>query len=153
MKPTVVTWILVLFGLALILLPMIYAQGLMLTQPESRKTRDILIGEGEDWRDKTHFRTATGYAWADYIVWFPLLLAGSIGVLRRKRWGYALWLASGSISIYINIVLWFSEREYVLPSQGPLIYYSYYWGFFIYWGIAAVVYSIFRLTKRRALYR
>ena len=31
MKPTLLTWILVLFGLVLILLPMIYTQGLMLT--------------------------------------------------------------------------------------------------------------------------
>ena len=150
MKPTKITWILVVFGILLILIPMIYVQALMVSQPQSQRTKDILIGQGEEWRNETHFRTAYGYAWADIVVWFPLLIAGSIGVLKGKRWGYALWLAGGSISLYINIVLWFSEREYVLPSQGPLVYYTYYWGFFVYWGIAVILYSVYRLSKERA---
>jgi len=42
--------------------------------------------------------------------------------------------------------LWFMEKEYVYPSRGALAYYSYYWGFFVYWGALAVAYSTMRLS-------
>lgn len=95
-------------------------------QPHSQKAKDLLIGKGEDWRDKTHFRMSYGMAWADLTCWLPLLAVGSIGVMLGKKWGYGLWLASGAISVYINIIFWFSERAYVYPVQGPLAYYTYY---------------------------
>ena len=91
LKPTVITWILVIFGALLIFLPMLYAQLLMALRPHSQKTKDLLIGKGEDWRDNTHLRMSLGTAWADLIVWLPLLVAGSIGVLLGQVWGYALW--------------------------------------------------------------
>ena len=67
-------------------------------------------------------------------------------VILGHAWGYVLWSAAGAISLYINIVLWFMEKEYVYPSRGALAYYSYYWGFFVYWGILAVAYSALRLS-------
>ena len=145
-EPTFVTWILVIFG-AITLLPLTFAQLIMLIQPNGQKARDILIGQGEDWRDKTHFRSALGFAWADWIILMPLAVSGSIGVLTGQIWGYLLWASAGSISVYINIVLWFMEKEYVYPSRGALKYYTYYWGFFVYWGIAVLVYSVLRLSK------
>ena len=147
LKPTFITWILVIFGALLILLPMLYAELLMALRPHSQKTKDLLIGKGEDWRDKTHLRMSLGVAWADLIVWLPLLGVGGVGVLLGHVWGYALWAAAGAISVYINIILWFSEREYVYPACGPLVYYTYYWGFFVYWGLAAVAYAVLRLAK------
>ena len=146
LRPTVITWILVVFGLVLIFLPMLYAQLLMALRPNSRKAKDIIIGKGEEWRDTTHFRMSRGLAWVDVIIWLPLLLFGSIGVLLGHAWGYALWAAAGTISVYISIIFWFSEREYVYPSRGPLAYYTYYWGFFVYWGVAVVVYTVLRLA-------
>jgi hypothetical protein len=77
----------------------------------------------------------------------PLLAAGSIGVMLGHVWGYLLWAASGAISVYVSIILWFSEREYVYPMAGPLVYYTYLWGFFVYWGVSAVVYTILRLAN------
>ena len=146
LEPTLITWILVVFGLLFIFLPMLFIQLLMVLRPHSQKTRDICIGKGEDWRDKTHFRMSFGAGWADLVIWLPLLAAGSIGVLMGQVWGYALWAASGAISVYINIILWFSEREYVYPAYEPLVYYTYFWGFFVYWGVAVVVYSVLRLV-------
>ena len=89
---------------------------------------------------------AYGLAWADLIFWLPLLLTGSIGVLIGQAWGYSLWAASGAISVYVSIKLWFSEREYTYPGVGPLVYYTYFWGFFVYWGLATIVYTVFRLA-------
>jgi hypothetical protein len=146
LEPTLLTWILVAFGIVYNLLILGYVQIQILAKPDSQKTKDLLIGKGQDWRDKSHRRFSYGVAWSDFAVWFPLLLAGSIGVLLGKSWGYALWAASGAISVYINFILWFSERAYVYPSCGPLVYYTYYWGFFTYWGLAVVVYSVIRLA-------
>jgi hypothetical protein len=146
LEPTILTWILVVFGFVFIFLPILYAQLLVVRNPHSQKTKNIVIGKNQDYRDKTHLKMTVGLAWADLIIWLPLLLVGSIGVLLGHSWGYILWALSGAISVYINIKLWFSEREYVYPTAGPLVYYTYLWGFFVYWGIAVVAYSVFRLS-------
>jgi len=147
LEPTLITYILVIFGALLIFLPILYAQLLMALRPHSQKTKDLLIGQGEDWHDKTHLRVSVGIAWADLIFWLPLLAAGSIGVLLGHAWGYALWAASGAIAVYISIILWFSEREYVYPVCGPLAYYTYIWGMFVYWGVAVVAHAMWRLAN------
>lgn len=144
MQPTVVTWILVIFG-AITLMPLVVSQLVMLVSPHSQRASDVLVAKGESWRDDTHFGAALGCAWADWLLLVPLMVAGSIGVLRGQAWGYVLWCAAGSISLYINIVLWFMEKKYVYPSRGALVYFTYYWGFFVYWGGLALVYSVLRV--------
>jgi len=144
LEPTFVTWILVVFG-ALIYLLVLYAQVLLVTSPHSQKTKDLVIGKGEDWRDKSHFRSSYGIAWADLIFNLPLLAVGSVGVILGQAWGYVLWAAMAAITVWISIVLWFSEREYVYPAWGPLAYYTIVWGFFVYWGVAVIVYTVLRL--------
>ncbi len=145
MNPTLTTRALVIFGF-ITMFPLFLAQVAILIRPESQATRDLLIGKGEDWRDKTHFRSALGLAWADWLLFVPILLLGSIGVLLGYSWAYVLFGAAGAISLYINIALWFMEKEYVYPSRGPVIYFTYYWGFFVYWGAMTLVYSVLRLA-------
>lgn len=145
MEPTVVTWVLVIWGV-ITLAPLTAAQLVLLWSPHSARSKEWVIGKGEDWRDKTHFRFALGAAWADWLVTVPLFVAGVVGVFRGEAWGYVLFGAAGTISLYINIILWFTEKEYVYPSRGPLKYFTYYWGFFVYWGAAALVYSALRLA-------
>ena len=43
----------------------------MLLNPKGQKAKDILIGKGEDWRDKTHFKSAYALALADWIFFLP----------------------------------------------------------------------------------
>ena len=117
----------------------------MLLQPHSQKTRDLVIGKNEAWRDKTHFKSAYALAWADWIFFLPVLVAGIIGVLLGHTWGYVLFAAAGAISLYINLFLWYFEREYVYPAVGPLAYYTYIWGNFVYWGAAMLIYALLRL--------
>ena len=145
MQPTLVTWALIVFGV-ITLMPLIWAQLSMLVRPDSQETRDLIIGKGGDWRDKTHFKLALGAAWADWLFFVPLFVAGSIGVLLGQPWGYVLFGAAGSCSLYINIILWFTEKEYVYPSLGPLKYFTYFWGFFVYWGVLALAYSVVRIS-------
>ncbi len=144
LQPTPVTWILIVFG-GITLAPLFFSQLIMFAKPHGQKAKDILVAKGADWRDKTHFRSALGCAWADWILQVPLAIVGSIGVILGQAWGYVLWAAAGSIALYINIVLWFMEKEYVYPSRGPLAYYTYYWGFFILWGGLVLAYSALRL--------
>ena len=72
--------------------------------------------------------------------------SGIIGMLLSKQWGFLLFAVSGAIQVYINTLLWFLEKEYVYPSKGPLKYYTYYWGNFIYWGTASFLYGVLRLN-------
>jgi len=145
LKPTLVTWILIIFGLVTCG-PLLYAQLMMLLQPHSQQAKDIMIGKGQDWRDKTHFKSAYALAWADWIFFMPVLVAGIAGVLLGQVWGYGLFAVAGAIMLYINVFLWFFEREYVYPGVGPLAYYTYIWGNFVYWGAATLVYSLLRLN-------
>ncbi len=56
-KPTIFTWIIAIFG-AITFLPLMLAQLFMIFKPNDQKTKDLIIGKGEDWRDKTHFKSA-----------------------------------------------------------------------------------------------
>lgn len=140
-EPTIITWIIAIFGVVTFL-PLIGAQLLMLLKPHDQKTRDLIIGKGEDWHDKTHFKSAYAFAWADWLVILPLLALGHIGVLSGYLWGYIIWFALGTISVYFSIVFWVMEKEYTYSFCGWLAYYTYFWGFFLYWGVAVIVYSI-----------
>jgi hypothetical protein len=140
-KPTLITWIIAISGV-ITFLPLMLSQLMMIFKPNSQKTKDLLIGKGEEWRDKTHYKSALAFAWADWAIIFPLLLTGTFGVFSGEVWGYILWIALGFISIYFSIVFWILEKEYTFPSCGWLAYYTYYWGFFLYWGLAAIIYSI-----------
>ncbi len=143
-QPTIITWILIVFGI-ITCLPLLFAQLIILLQPHGQKAKDILIGQGEDWRNATHFKSAYGAAWADWLVFMPLFILGIVGVLLNKQWGYVLFAISGAIQLYINTLLWFLEKEYVYPNCGALKYYTYYWGNFMYWGIASLLYGFIRL--------
>ena len=145
MQPTLFTWALVVFGIVT-LMPLVAAQLSILIRPDRQKTRELLIGKDEDWRDQTHFKMAVGAAWADWLLFVPLFAAGSFGVLLGHSWGYLLFGAAGACSLYVNIILWFTEKEYVFPSRGPLRYFTYYWGFFVYWGALALAYSALRIS-------
>jgi len=140
MEPTIYTWILAIFG-AITFLPLIAVQFFMLINPNSRQVKDQIIAKGKEWRDHTHFRSALAFAWADILIILPMLVLGTFGVLSGHLWGYGIWLALGVLSIYFSILFWVMEKAHTYPSCGWLAYYTYFWGFFLYWGIGATVYS------------
>ena len=144
-EPTTVTWILVIFG-AVMLVLLALAQLVIMIKPGSRLSSDILVGRNHAWRDDTHFRLAYGCAWGDWLILLPLATVGSVAVINGYAWGYLVWAAAAAVTLYINTVLWFVERKYVLPAFGPLAYYTYYWGFFMVWSAAAFCYALLRLN-------
>jgi len=141
MKPTIFTWILAVFG-AITFLPLMMAQLIMLFKPQSQQAKNLIIGKGKEWRDHTHYRSALAFAWADILVILPLLILSTVGVFSGQLWGYVLWLALGILSIYFSILFWVLEKSYTYSAVGWLAYYTYFWGFFLYWGIGTLVYSI-----------
>ena len=141
---TVIGWIIILFGL-ITCLPLLAAQLIILVQPKGQKAKDILIGKGQEWRDRTHFKSAYALAMADWLIFMPIFVSAMIGMLLESNWGYLLLVISGAIQLYINVFLWFFEKEYVYPSNGPLKYFTYIWGNFMIWGILACGYGIVRL--------
>ena len=143
-QPTIFSWTIIIFGVITVL-PLLVANMIMLLNPKGQKAKDILIGEGQEWRDYTHFKSQYALAFTDWMIFVPLFLLGIIGIFKGAGWGYFLFAVSGALQLYINVFLWFFEKEYVYPSQGPLKYYTYYWGNFIYWGTAALLYGLFRL--------
>jgi hypothetical protein len=142
-EPTLITWLIGIFG-AVTFLPLITVQFGLLLKPNSRQIKDIIIEKGEDWRDRTHFKYALAFAYADVLIILPLFILGTFGVIIGQLWGYMLWFALAVLSIYFSILFWLLEREYVYPSCGRFAYYTYLWGFFLYWGIIVVVYSILK---------
>ena len=53
LEPTIVTWIIIFFGV-ITCGPLIYAQLIIILKPEGQKAKELLIGKGEEWRNKTH---------------------------------------------------------------------------------------------------
>ena len=145
-KTTIITWIIAIFG-AITFLPLFGAQFVMILKPKSQKAKDLIIGKGEDWRDKTHFKSALAFAWADLIIILPLYTIGTVLVINGQYWGYLIWISLGVVSIYFSILFWVLEKEYTYKSVGWIAYYTYFWVFFLYWGLGAIVHSILQLNN------
>jgi hypothetical protein len=145
-ETTVLTWIIAIFG-AITFLPLFVAQLVMLFNPQGQKAKDLIIGKGADWRDRTHYKSALAFAWADIIIILPLLILGTVLVLNGQEWGYIIWISLGVLSIYFSILFWVMEKEYTYKPAGWLAYYTHFWGFFLYWGLGAIVYSIMQIIN------
>ena len=145
-ETTIFTWIIAIFG-AITFLPLFGAQLVMILKPNSQKAKDLIIGKGEDWRDKTHFKSALAFAWADLIIILPLYALGTIWVFNGQLWGYVIWISLGILSIYFSIVFWVLEKEYAYKSVGWIAYFTYIWGFFLYWGLGVIIHSVIQMNN------
>jgi hypothetical protein len=96
LRPTFVTWIVLIFGW-ITCVPLIYAQLVVLLRPHGQKAGELMIGKNQDWRDRTHFKSALALAWADWLFFVPVFVFGTIGVLLGQVWGYALLGIAGAI--------------------------------------------------------
>lgn len=141
---TIYTWVIAIFGL-ITFLPLFGAQFVMLLKPKSQQAKDLIIGKGEDWRDKTHFKSALAFAWADLTIILPLYILATFWVFKGNLWGYVIWISLGILSIYFSIIFWVMEKEYTYRSVGKLAYFTYFWGFFLYWGLGVIIFSILEL--------
>lgn len=115
-EPTAITWVIIIFGI-ITNSPLLYAQSVMIIKPNSEKAKTLMIGKGEDWRDRSHFRCASALAKVDWLIFVPLLIAGIIGIALARSWGYLLFGASGAIVLYINVFCGSLKRSMcILPK-------------------------------------
>ena len=144
-EPTPVTWVLSIIGVV-IYLPVVFIQVLAIRRPHDQKTKDLLVGKGGDYHDRTYFTFCQGTAWADLFVQIPLVVIGGVTVLFARPWAYLLWFAGASITIYIHLVLAFVEGKHMLSKWGTLAFLTYGWGLWVYWAVIVVVYCLVRIT-------
>ncbi|MDD5496363.1 MAG: hypothetical protein PHP46_04605 [Candidatus Omnitrophica bacterium] len=146
MEPTIVTWILGISGV-LLYLPAIYIQAFAVFRPHDQRTKDMLVGKGGDYHDKTYFDFCRGSGWADLGIQIPLVMIGSIAVLFGHPWAYTIWAAGAFITIYIHLILLFMEGKHIYDKWGPIAFFTYGWGLWVYWAIIVVIYSLLRIGK------
>jgi hypothetical protein len=91
-----------------------------------------------------YFAFNQGYAWADAILWAPLQIAGSIGMLMGERWGFLLALIASVPFWYSAIPIFIWDRD-LRFRKGPTSYWLVTWGMFPAYGIVAGGYCFLRL--------
>ena len=90
-------WILISAGILLLLL-LLVGQTFSLINYEAAVTYGLQESVQEV--SEVGIAFAKGFAFADTLVYIPLLLLGIVGLLKRKKWGVYLMFASCAISVY-----------------------------------------------------
>lgn len=144
MEVTSLTWIVAVAGLALMGL----LGGLQLVavlRPRAEWTIENVYGGSPSTNESTaYFAFNQGYAWADSLVWAPLQIAGSIGMLLGERWGFLLALVASVPFWYTAIPMFIWDRD--LGFREPTaMYWVVKWGMFPAFGILEGIYCSVRL--------
>ena len=92
----------------LVILSVILAVLLLVGQSVSLFNYDLAISlglqESIDEIGPVGISFAKGFAFGDTIFYLPMLLAGIIGMLKHKKWGFYAMFASLAVSVYWPIV-------------------------------------------------
>ncbi len=116
-------------------------------RPRTEWTIKNVYGGSPDATDPVaYFAANQGWAWADVLVWAPLQLAGSIGILLGERWGYLLALAASLTFVYTAIQFFIWDRDLGF-RQPTLNYWVVIWGMWPAFGIVQGVYTFGRLLS------
>lgn len=108
MDTTLMTWLVAVAGLVLIGL-LGSLQLVAVLRPQAQWTIDnVYGGTPEATAANAYFAFNQGYAWADLLLWAPLQILGSIGMLLGERWGFLLALVASVPYVYtaITIFVW-----------------------------------------------
>ncbi|MFC1787311.1 hypothetical protein ACFLY8_04705 [Halobacteriota archaeon] len=117
-------WILIVIG---ILLTIMFLVGQTLALFNYDLTVSLGMQESEEEVGKVGIAWAKGFAFGDSIFYIPLLLAGIIGLLKRKKWGIYTMFGSLAITVYWPIVSLFAifiERTEITLTPDKYISYS-----------------------------
>ena len=114
-----------LIGISIVLLIL-----LLIGQTYSLVNYDMTVSlglqESEDEVTKIGIAWIKAFALGDTIAYIPLLIAGIIGLLKRKRWGLFSMVGSLAISIYWPIVnlsaIYFGLDDFALSPEKYISY-------------------------------
>ena len=144
MEVTLFTWIVGIAGLLLMGLLGAF-QFVAVLRPQGEWTIENVYGGDPRNTDRTAYLAFNqGYAWADTFFWGPIQIAGSIGMLLGRRWGFLLALVGSAPFCYtaITIFIWDRDLQY---RQNTFTYWVIVWGMWPVFGMLEMVYCFCRL--------
>lgn len=144
MEVTIVTVGIAIAGLVLIgLLGLLQLAAVV--RPRAAWTVKTVYGGDPAATDATaYFAFNQGFAWADVLVWVPLQIAGSVGMLLGQEWGFLLALAASVPYIYSAAPMFIWDRDLGFRGQG-FTYWVVVWGMWPAFGLVQGVYVLGRL--------
>ena len=146
MEVTTATWAIALTGLGLISL-LSALQLVALVRPRAQWTIDNVYGGSPDDTDpNAYFAFNRASAWADPLLWAPLQVAGSIGMLLGERWGFLLALMASVPFWYTAVFFYFWDRDLGF-RRNTVAYWIVTWGMWPVFGVVEGVYCFVRLVE------
>ncbi len=144
MEVTLTTWVVAVAGLVLIGL-LGALQLVAMLRPRARWTVDNVYGGDPATTDATaYFAFNQGLAWADVVLWVPLQLAGSVGMLLGYQWGFLLALAASVPYVYTAVPIFVWDRDLGFRGRGP-VYWVVIWAMWPAFGAIQGSYVFVRL--------
>ncbi len=144
MEVTLVTWIVAVVGL-LVMGLLLSLQFIAIIRPRAAWTiRNVYGSDPEGTDSRAYFAFYQGYAWVDVLIWGPLQMAGSVGMLLGERWGFLLALV-GSVPFWYSSIPFFIWDRDLGFRQNTLFYWIIVWGIFPVFGVVEMVYCLTRL--------
>lgn len=143
MDVTLGTWVVAVTGFLLIgLLGLL--QLVAMVRPRAPWTIRTVYGGDPDTTDpKAYFAFNQGFAQADVLLWAPLQVLGSVGMLLGQTWGFALALAASVPYVYSAFPLFVWDRDMGFRRR----YWVITWGMWPAFGIVQGTYALVRLLN------
>ncbi len=146
MSVTVWTWIVAIGGLVLIAL-LAALQLIALLRPRDEWTISNVYGGDPAATDPAaYFAFNQGLAWADVLLWAPLQIAGSLGMLLGERWGFLLALLA-SVPFWYTAVLFYVWDRDLGFRQRTVTYWALVWAMWPVFGLVESSYCFVRLME------
>jgi hypothetical protein len=143
MEVTILTWLVAITGLVLIAI-LGSLQLVAVLRPRGAWTiANVYGGSPESTDPRAYFAFNQGYAWADAILWAPLQIAGSVGMLLGYRWGFLLALIASVPYWYSAVPLFIWDKD--MGFRKYTFSYWFTWGMFPFYGVLAGSYCLVRL--------
>ena len=99
MEVTAWTWLVAVTGAAIMTLLGTLQLSAMLRPRSDWVIANVYGGRPDATDPRAYFAFNQGFAWADPLLWAPLQIAGSIGMLLGERWGFLLALTTERLSM------------------------------------------------------
>ncbi len=144
MHVTILTEIVAVSGLLIMgLLAALQLAAVM--RPRAKWTiRTVYGGDPNATDPRAYFAFHQGMAWADSFFWGPIQIAGSIGMLLGRRWGFLLALMGAVPFLYTAITIYIWDRDLDF-RKNTISYWVLVWGIFPAFGSIELAYCLVRL--------
>jgi hypothetical protein len=120
-------------------------QTVAVLRPRAAWTIENVYGGTPEATDpKAYFAFNQGVAWADTFLWAPVQIAGSIGMLLGRTWGFLLALMASVPFWYTAVPMLIWDRDLGF-RENTFYYWVVVWGIWPAFGILESVYCVVRL--------